>query len=179
MKKLIIYQPILCCLFAIFGIQSCTNQEKENNNSILESTKEEPTIDFNLIDCLNEYNQKNIKLSDITFDLTKDVKTLQLLLKIKKNHQDIDSELKKLTKQKLIIIPKIVYQININPDSIKGKKATLYLLKKLKNQIETQISLFDSIEKNSQNTDFKILAIKSRKILENNNNVLNTLTYLK
>jgi len=185
MKRQLNPRPILYYLslfLSIVYLQSCNNHEKGHRESIfkMESTKEEPTIDFYIIDCLNEVNQKNIKLSNIAFQSTTDVKTLQLLLKIKINHKDIDNELNKLTKKNLIIIPQLIHYSNIKTDSIKSKDATVHLLKELETQIETQISLFDRIQKTSQNEDFETFAMKSKKTLETNRDELkNTLVYLK
>lgn len=177
--RVIIYNSLLILLLIIVNIStiSCNNEEKENNDAFfkIEPTKVEPTIDFNLIINLNESNKKTISLATFTFSQTKDVKTFQLLLKIKKDHQKIDSELKKLTENNLIIIPKLDYQMNLNSDSLNEKKTDLYLLKILDKEINKQAMVFDSIEKDSQNTDFKIFAIKSRKILKENNEVLKTL----
>lgn len=157
-------------------MQSCNNQENDDNNSFLEleSTKSDPTIDFDIIESLNESNQKNIQLSNSTFGTTKNLQTLQLLLKIKKNHENIDYELKKITKKNLIVIPKLTNKVNLNADSLKSKKATIYLLQLLKSQIKTEIKLLDSIKKTCPNIDFKIFALKSKKILDTNNELLNT-----
>jgi len=161
------------------GAISCINKGKENNDTIfkIEPTTADATIDFNLIDCLNESNKKAISLATITFSQTKDVKTLELLLKIKKDHQKIDSELQKLTESNLIIVPKLVYDLNINTDSLKGKTPNLYLLKILESEIKNQTILFDKIENTSQNIDFKIFAKKSKKTLQSNKIALeNTLS---
>ncbi|HEY6143181.1 MAG TPA: hypothetical protein VIV55_07085 [Flavobacterium sp.] len=177
MKKLFIPRFILynLCLFIVnICAISCVNQEKEYDDSIFETeaTKFESTIDFSLIDCLNECNKKNIELSSITFSQTKDSKTLQLLLKIKKDHQKIDSELKKLTEKNLIIIPKLIYNLNLNSDSLKSKNANFYLSNLLKTEITNQITILDQIEKTTQNIDFRIFAIQSKKIIQTNNNAL-------
>jgi hypothetical protein len=125
-----------------------------------------------LVDCLYESNIKIIKLSSIASNRTKDEKTLQVLLKIKKDHQKIDSELKKLTENNLIILSKLAYNFNLNADSLKGKKANCYLSTVLVNEIENQVLLFDSIGKTAQNIDFRTFAIKSKKIVQTNNEVL-------
>lgn len=182
MKKLCIPRFIIynLLLFIVnISVISCINNEKENNDTIfkIEPTTAESTIDFNLIDCLNESNKKTISLVNITFSQTTDVKTLQLLLKIKKDHQKIDSELQKLTENNLIIVPKLVYHLDINSDSLKGKNPNSYLLKILGSEIKNQTILFDKIENTSQNIDFKIFAKKSKKTLQINNTALeNTLT---
>lgn len=179
MKKLyiprfIIYNLLL--FIANISAISCTNKENSDALFKVDSTKSESTIDFNLIDCLNESNKKTISLASLTFIQTKDVKTLELLLKIKKDQQKIDSELKRLTENNLIILPKLIYHLNINSDSLKGKNSNLYLLKVLETEIKNQATLFDKIETTSQNIDFKLFAIKSKKTLKSNNTALkNTL----
>jgi uncharacterized protein YihD (DUF1040 family) len=149
---------------------SCVNEENEygNSNSLfnLEFTKEVPVIDFNTIDNLNSSNQKIIELSSVSFDSTKDVKLLRLLLKIKKDHLKIDSELNNLANKNLIIIPKVID--HTNTDSIKK----LSLFKELKTEIKNQITTFDRIESTTQNIDFKIFAKKSKKVILGNNEEL-------
>jgi hypothetical protein len=158
-------------------MSSCVNQETEYCDSIFkeEANNIESTIDFNLIDCLNESNKKTIHLATITFNQIKNLETLQYILKIKKDHQKIDAELQKLTEKNLIIIPKLVYDLNINPDSLKAKNSNFYLLNLLEIEIKNQIRVFDKIEKTSQNTDFKIFAIKSKKIAHDNYDALKTI----
>lgn len=180
MKKLLIPRFILystALLMAIIVVFSCINEENENNDSIFETktTKSESTIDFSLIDCLNESNKKAIELSSISFNQAKDLKTLQLLLKIKKDHQNIDSKLKKLTEKNLIIIPKLVYNLNLNTDSLKNKNANSYLSNLLETEIENQIMILDQIENTTQNPEFKTFATQSKRIIESNTNSLKTL----
>lgn len=181
MKKLLIPRYIIyyLVLFIVsIRLISCTDKDKDNYESVfkIEPTKAESTIDFHLIDCLNESNNKTISLVTLTFDQTKDAKTLVLLLKIKNDHQKIDSELKKLTENNLIIVPKLTYHLNLNSDSLKGKNPNLYLLKTLETEIKNQTTLFDKIENTSQNIDFKTFAKKSKQTLLSNNSALeNTL----
>jgi hypothetical protein len=154
---------------------SCNDKKEENNNAIfkIEPIKAETTIDFNLIDCLNESNKKTIALADLTFRQTKDVNSLKSLLEIKKDHIDIDVALKNLTEKNMIIIPKTGYELNIIPDSLKGKNSRTYLLRTLKNEIKNEITLFDQITKTSKNIDFKIFAEKYKRTLQANNKHLN------
>jgi hypothetical protein len=185
MKKLCIPRFIIYnLLLFIVNISaiSCTDKEKENNDAVfkIDPNKSESAIDFNLIDCLNESNKKTISLASLTFNQTKDVKTLELLLKIKKDQQKIDSELKRLTENNLIIVPKLVYHLNTNSDSLKGKNSNLYLLKILETEIQIQITIFGNIENTFQNIDFKIFAKKSKKTLQSNSTALkNTFKDLK
>ena len=156
---------------------SCTNQEKEYTNSFykMEPTKEDPIIDFNTMNCLNESNLKAIELSSVSLRLSKDLETLKLLLKIKRDNKKINSDFNKLTKENLIIIPKPIYHINLNEDSINNVKLELYVLEKLETEIKNQIISFDSIEKNTQNVDFKLFAKRSKEILKDNSEALQTL----
>lgn len=179
MKKLLVYRIITCKIilfFVIIIIMSCINQEEKYNNSLHQKKEDntESTIDFNLISYLNEANKKTIELATITFYQIKDRETLQLVLKIKKDHQKMDTELKKLAERNLIIIPQIVYNMEINSDSIKRKNIDIYFLNLLGNQIKNQIALLQKIEKSSQNTDFKTLAVKSKIIIQSNSNALQT-----
>jgi hypothetical protein len=177
MKKLLIPQYIRNNSFlsiVIICMLSCTNHEKEYTNSFykMEYPKEDPIIDFNTVDCLNESNRRVIQLSGISFRLAKDVKTLELLLKIQKDHQKIDSKLNNLAKDNLIIIPKVIY--HLNGDCVKNKNFDS-IFKELESEIKNQIILFDSIEKNTTNIDFKAFSVQSKKILRDNNLIIKTL----
>lgn len=179
MKNLHISQYIrynLILSVVIFCILSCSHQEKDYNYSIykIESAKEDPIIDFRTIDCLNESNQKAIELSSASLRLTKDLPTLQLLLKIKRDNKKINSDFEKLANDNLIIIPKLIYRMDID-DSISHESREYYMLKKLETEIKNQITTFDSIEKKTKNTDFKVFAMQSKKILADNNSALKTL----
>lgn len=179
MKKRYLYRFILYNLVvfvANFCAVSCIDKENEFDDFNFKTEyTESDSIDFNLVDSLNESNKKIIQLSSIAFDQNKDVKTLQLFLKIKRDHQKIDAELKKLTEKNLIILPKLAYTFNLNPDSLKGKNANSYLSKVLEKEIKNQVILFDRIKKTAQNIDFKIFAIKSKKTAQANYEMLKTL----
>ncbi|WP_147298186.1 hypothetical protein [Flavobacterium aquicola] len=141
----------------------------------MESAPEEPIIDFSTIDCLNESNQKAIELSSKSLRLTTDLKTLELLLKIKRDHKKINSDFKRLTNDNLIIIPKPIYNIDVSNDTIHHQKPEFVILKKLQTEIKNQITSFDIIEKKTKNNDFKLFAIQSKRILNDNNEALKTL----
>jgi hypothetical protein len=180
MKKLLNIPHLLYCLsffIAVICILSCTNQEKENTDSIykMDYIKEDPLINFSTIDCLNESNQKAIELSGISLRLYTDLNILKKLLKIKRDNKKINSDFNKLTKENLIIIPQLFYHLDINDDSLVNKKPELYVLKKLEIEIKNQITSLDSIEKYNQNIDFKTFARNSKKILKDNNDVLQKL----
>jgi len=164
-------------IIVLFCICSCSKSDKPYNNFPLKinSSKEKPIIDFSEIDCLNESNQKILELSDTSIRLTKDLKTLKLALKIRKDHQQIDSRLNKLTKENLIVIPKIFYNVTRNSDFTKNKNSDQYIFRKLKAEIIYQIALLDSIEKNTQNIDFKIFAAQSKKTLIENGDAIKKL----
>ena len=172
--KVILYSSILFIIN--ISVFSCIDKE-EDTYSIFkaESAKYYHTVDYNLIYSLNESNKKNIDLSSITFNKTKDVKTLQLLLKIKRDHQNIDSKLKILTEKNLIIIPKLIYDWNINYDSSKGKNLPLFLSSLLEIEISNQIKLLNEIEKTFQDAEFKLFAKQSKEVLESNNDSLKEL----
>ena len=92
MKKLFAAQLVpskLFLLFAISFIFSCVNQEEKSRDFLFNEDENnvETTIDFNLVEALNKSNQKTMKLATITFYQIRDRETLQLVLKIKKDHQ--------------------------------------------------------------------------------------------
>lgn len=180
MKKLSypIISNLLLCILCI-SIVSCI--EKGNRTKVtiidLEPAKKDSVLDLNLIDCLKESNQKTIELSNLTFDLTKDVKTLELLVKIKKNHQKIEVDFNNLMKKNLIIAPNITtHNIYLNPDSVKSKEGQLYLLKTLEKELKNQITILDRINNSSNKNDFKTFVIKSKKTVQDNNLALLNIT---
>jgi len=183
MKKRFNFQLVPCKLVLFFTMiltLACVNQEENQLDSIFaEENNIESTIDFNLVDFLNESNKKIIDLAAITFSEIKDSKKMLLILKIKRDHQKIDSELISLAEKNLIIIPKTAYDLKINPDSLNGKNPDFYLLKILENQMKNQMVAFDKIEKTAQNTDFKIFAAKSKKTIYGNYDALQTCLGIK
>ena len=156
-------------------IISCVNQEEKENDTYVEASKsniETVAIDFNLIDSLNQSNQKVIDLTTLAFNQNHSSKKLLLLLKIKRDHQKINSELKSLTEKNLIIIPKPIYDLHIDCNELDPKNPNVFLLKALENQIKNEISVLNKIEKNAKNLDYKIFIIKSKKIAQRNYDVL-------
>lgn len=179
MKKLFNTPLVIYILFlfiAIISVFSCINQEEKYNDYHFKQDKKiaKTTIDFYQIDSLNQSNRKAIDITNLLSKNTKDSKKLELMLNVKRDFQKIDLELKNLTEKNLIIIPKPIYPLNIDSDSLHRKKTFSYLLSLLKNQIKEQIILFSNIEKNTQNIDFKIFLIKSKKILQKDSIALQT-----
>ena len=180
MKKLssfrILNKLFLCIL--CLSIVSCIKKGNFTKVTIIdiEPAKKDPILDLNLIDCLDESNQRIIELSAITFDLTTDVETLQLLLKIRKNHQKIESDFNNITKKNLIIVPHPTYHIDLNANSVRGKKSELYLLKTLERELVNQIILLSHINYISNNIDFKTFAVQSKKTVQDNKTVLLNIT---
>lgn len=170
--------PYIIILFFIniLILFSFVNKEKEQHiDFIYKPEPIHPAVNFSLIDCLNESNKKNIEISGIALHKTQDTTMLQLLLKIRKDHQNIDLKLKYLAKKNLIIIPEPIYVLNMNTDSLKGKNACLYLSNLLKKEIKTQRVLLDEISNTFQNPQFTTFASQSKKILESNKDSLKIL----
>lgn len=165
--NLALFITIICAI-------SCVDKENELDDFIFETanTKSE-TIEYDLVDCLNKSNKKIINLSRIASNQTRDARTLKLFLKIKRDHQKMDAELKKLTEKNLIILPKLMQGLNLNSDSLKIKKADCYLSNILENEIQNQVRLLDQIQKTTQNIDFKLFVIESKKKVYDNNEMLN------
>ena len=168
---------IFLLFIVIFCICSCSKSDKPYNNFPfkIDSPKEEPIIDFSEIDCLNESNQKILELSNTSIRLTKDLTTLKLALKIKRDHQQIDSRLNRLTKENLIVTTKMIHKVNVKSDFAKNKNSDKYIFRKLEAEITNQIVLLDSIEKNTHSIDFKLFAAQSKKILIENDDAIKTL----
>lgn len=167
MKKSSVYRLMLyntLHFVAVICAVSCINKENEFNNFIFETGyAKSDTIDFNLVDHLNASNKKIIQLSSIASNQTKDAKMLGLLLKIKRDYQKMDFEFKKLAEKNLIVLPKLAFDFNLIPDSLKGKNSCDHLSKALENEIENQVPLWDKMQNKDQNIDFRTFATKSKK----------------
>ncbi len=177
MKKSLLFRIsffALCLLFIISILYSCNKKGESFTDSIFGNITNdiESTTDFNLVDSINKSNKKVLDITALIKEKINDNKKKQLVLKIKKDHQIIDIELKKFAKNNLILIPKPIYTLNNNPDSLKGQNIDVYLLHWLKKEINHQITQFDSIETTSKNTDFLLFAKKSKEALEQNKKAL-------
>ena len=117
-------------------------------------------------------NPSNCQSMKICSNKTKDIKKKELFLKIKHDHQLIDSRLKQLTKDNLIIITKTIYNLDKNQDSLKGKKGDVVILKWLNTEIDFQISKLSNIEAISKNDDFKKFATQTKDVLKENQDAL-------
>lgn len=177
MKKLppfrITINAFLICFMSIC-LCSCSKSKNPYDDSVFdkEIAEKQSKINFKSLDYLDKSNQKTIELSSILFDLTEDVETLQLLTAIRKNHEKIDFELNNLINKNLIIIPKLIYDADAKRNSIRSAKDSLFLLKTLETQLKNQITAYERIEKTSQNIDFRIFAMHSKKTIKNNNALL-------
>jgi hypothetical protein len=157
---------------------SCTDSDKEEStyfNDIFSDNKIESKINFKNVDRLNETNKKNIVLASIAFNNSHELKESQIILKIKKDHQNFESNLKRIANENLIIIPEPIFDLNLDQKTLKGISSSYYLISLLEKEINNQIVLLDSIKKNSKDKQFKAFADKSKKILIENNNSLEEL----
>ena len=169
--KILIYTIIL-----IF-IVSCTKKEKAFNN-VKSHEKEvilESNINFKSVAYLNDTNKKIIEIASIAFNNSKELNESKVILKIKKDHQKIENDLRRITNENLIIIPEPIYDLNLNQNFLKGINSSNYLISLLEKEIKNQILILDTIEKNSKDKEFKNFADKSKDVLINNNELLEEL----
>lgn len=173
--KLITYMSVL----VIFVLSSCFKKDKSSGNeghlTAQKTSHIESEISFNSVAFLNEVNKKVIDIASIAFNNSKKLNESQVILKIKKDHQKIQNDLKKITDENLIIIPEPIYDLNLNQKFLKGINSSYYLISMLEKEIKNQILLFDSIEKTSKDKEFKDFADKSKDILISNNELLEDL----
>lgn len=175
-RKIILYYPLFLVftLITLTCFSSCINKQKDFTDAIFGNFNNqiESSIDFSVVDCINESNKKTIEIVALAYNKTKDIKKKELFLKIKHDHQLIDSRLKQLTKDNLIIITKTIYNLDKNQDSLKGKKGDVVILKWLNTEIDFQISQLSNIEAISKNDDFKKFATQTKDILKENQDAL-------
>ena len=167
--KLITYMSVL----VIFVLSSCFKKDKSSGNeghlTAQKTSHIESEISFNSVAFLNEVNKKVIDIASIAFNNSKKLNESQVILKIKKDHQKIQNDLKKIN------IPEPIYDLNLNQKFLKGINSSYYLISMLEKEIKNQILLFDSIEKTSKDKEFKDFADKSKDILISNNELLEDL----
>ncbi|TDD96137.1 hypothetical protein [Flavobacterium cellulosilyticum] len=152
----------------------CTNLTKEYLNITFEKNYRTTgsAINFNLINQLNKSNQKAIELSTYIYTKTTDLNTLQLILKIKKEQKEIETELKQLSEKNLIIIPNSIYNKSLKLDSSSFKNIKKLYFNLLETELNKQINIFDSIKISTRNPDFKQFAIRSLAKLNSNHKIL-------
>lgn len=165
---------IYTMLLIVFLLNSCSQKEKVYSNQIFDDKKTEieSKLNFKTVNNLNETNKKVIEIASIAFNNSKELKKSQLILKIKKDHQKIEQELKKITEENLIITPEPIFDLNLNESFLNGINSNFYLFSLLEKEIKNQISLLDSIENTTKDIDFKNFADKSKEVLINNKELL-------
>jgi hypothetical protein len=152
----------------IVSIIACVNKEKEYTNSIIkkESLNLKTSIDFKEIISLYDSNQKVIDASSIAFQKIKELDTLKLILKIKKDHAKIGEDLKKIAAKNLIIIPKSI--INLDVIYLKNEKSNYYILSFLKKAIDDEIKYMELIKESNTDIELKVKIDESLLILQKN-----------
>ncbi|WP_339837153.1 hypothetical protein [uncultured Flavobacterium sp.] len=167
--------------FILILFLSCKDKKEETYSDGVfnkENVAVESEINFSSVAVLNENNKKIIDIASIAFNNSRELKESLVILKIKKDHQKIESELKKITNENLIIIPEPIFDLNLNENFLKGINSSYYIISLLEKEINNQIKLLDSIEKISQDVQFKSFAYKSKEVLIDNNDSLEQLLEL-
>lgn len=159
-------------LFFLFN--SCNEKENKYNNKIfkIQKPKIESKINFKTVSNLNETNKKVIAIASLAFDNSKEIKNSQLVLKIKKDHEKIEQDLKKITEENLIITPQPIFNLNLNETFLKGINSNFYLISLLEKEIKNQISILDTIQNSTEDEAFRNFADKSKEILQANKDLL-------
>lgn len=162
---------ILYTLLLYISVISCNNK---NSNTIHNTSKNseidfEPKINFKTVATLNETNKKILEIASIAFNNSSELKKSQLILKIKKDHQKIESDLQKISNQNLIIIPEPIFDLKLNEIFLKEENFNYYLISLLDKEIKNQIILLDSIENRTKDIEFKNFADKYKETLISNN----------
>ncbi|MCW2118946.1 hypothetical protein [Flavobacterium sp. 7A] len=163
--------PISVVLIIISSIAACNNKQKEYSSYKTEEVSTNPSrsLDFNNLTFLNQTNKKIIRLSSILFHQKKSVPHLQLILKVKDDHQHNERELKQLTKNNMMVIPRPFYELNLNKDSLHSKNSTNYLVRLLVKEIKIEINILETIQKTTTDPTFKSFAQKATVTLRQNN----------
>lgn len=164
--------------FILVLFLSCTGKKEKTYSDGVFNNKNVPIeskINFRSVAVLNENNKKIIDIASIAFNNSKELKESKVILKIKKDHEKIESDLKRITAKNLIIIPEPIFDLNLNENFLKGINSSYYLISLLEKEINNQIKLLNTIENSFKDKEFKNFAEKSKAILLDNNNLLENL----
>lgn len=162
--------PLSLLLLVIAIIASCSHKRQDYSSLVLEKMGPDvtATLDFNSLSSLNEANKKVIDISTLIYSQNKAIPNLDLILKVKEDQHQTDRDLKELSKENLIVIPRPFYRLKLNKDSLRNKNSTKYLVKLMIREIDVQIDLLETIKDTTTNSDFRSFAAKSATILKQN-----------
>lgn len=161
-------------IFILLLFFSCIRDEKRYTNTIFteNNIEVESNINFRTVASLYELNKKIIDIASISFNNSKQLESSKVLLKIKKDHEKIESQLKEIANENLIIIPQPFINLNLNETFLNEIDSNFYLISLLEKEIKNQIVLLDTIEKTSKDTQFITFADQSKDLLIVNNELL-------
>ena len=161
---------IIYCLTLLFStlFSSCVNKKKDFSTLETVKTNLDSDLDFSNFSSLNESNRKTIDIINQISLLKTTAPQLNLILKIKQDYFKNDSELKRLSKKNLIVLPKPFYQLKFSKDSLKKENATEYLIVQLVTEINKQLKILETLQSTTINIDFKTFAEQSKLQTEQN-----------
>lgn len=164
--KKIIYAVLLCII-----VTSCNNNKTVYStlNKTNNVTKVQSKINFKSVTALNETNKKVIEIATIAFNKSNELEKSQLILKIKRDHLRIESELKRISVNNYIIIPEPIFDLKTSETFLKEINYNEYLISLLDKEIKNQIILLDGIENKTTDIEFKTFVYKYKDTLISNN----------
>ena len=163
---------------------SCNYIIKQNNydefaqlNSRININKEEAKL-------LVKASKNNLDILELceTIKVTETEDTIkQLASNLEETHTEILENYKELAREKLISIPNNTY-FDYSPDITNKQYDAEFAeasLKQILNKIDKQMQILDTLSNTSDNSEFKVLAIRDQHVLKlNKTKIENTLSHL-
>ena len=157
-------------LFLAFSmtITSCYKKTKSTENSNKETPQQNPKteeiekadvstkISEQVLTQLAESNLKIVAIAQKAQEGKISKKTRITLGSVEKNHSELKDKIRKIAKDNFIIIPNTLYDTTIIKNFIDEMTITLYL-KKLENSLNTELDLYQTTNRTTQNNDLKAL----------------------
>ena len=161
------YFYLILSSLTLLTVTSCVFTNNSQEQSIMSNFSNENKSNFTNVEAelLGEFKKLNtnlITLSDIVMDMKIDYNTKSLAITIKNQQIQINREITDLAASKLIVIPDVNFEKNfIRELNINDLDFQYTYLDIAQNIIQTEITKLKELSKNTNDADFKILALQN------------------
>lgn len=173
------YFYLLLSSMTLLSVTSCVYNSNKKEESIFNTFQEKNDSEFNnneaeLLAKFNEQNLNIILISSVVKRSEVSNEIRNLATKLIKEHQEIERKVSDLSTKKLIIIPSSLFEKNYL-DNI--KLDTTKYLETVKKILYNQISNLTKLSKETNDTDYKILALQLKVRINSNIKLIESLLY--
>jgi hypothetical protein len=183
MKKIIpkinnitLYFVLIVLLVTSFLIMySCSEKDKQYTIGNSSAALAEYDLNFALLADINESNLRVIQLTDLILNETQIQPSISFISQINKDHSEIQTQLKKLMEDNLIIAPKPIFSLGLTSEMVKNDLKGTYAFTILKEVVQSEIEFLQKIKSTTINQDFKQFATDSVIVLQRNQSQLQKL----